>query len=128
MQTRLLKTSTAEYAPASYSGENESGVAPVGDRVLVMPDTAAEQTSGKVFLDPRTIERGTMAAETGVLIAVGDDAFSWNSDRTRPFSGRKPKAGDRVFFERYGGQLLLGKDGIMYRLCDDKVIGGIDIS
>lgn len=125
MQPKLLKTTVAEYKPAVYSGENECGWCPIGDRVLILPDEAADKTSGGVFIDPRTIERGSMAAETGVVVENGDAAFLWNSDRTRPFAGYKPQPGDRVAFERYAGQLLLGVDGRLYRVMDDRCVGSV---
>lgn len=126
MEPRLIKTQHAEYVKAEYSGTNESGVRPVGDRVLILPDESAEQTSGAVFLPQATVERGSMAAETGVLVALGDGAFVWNSDRSRPFAGTKPQVGDRIIFEKYSGQLMIGKDKRFYRLADDKVIGAVD--
>lgn len=125
MQPKLLKTTVAEYLPAVWEGKNESGWEPVGDRVIILPDVAAEQTTGKIYLDAGTRERATMAADTGLLIALGDAAFAWNSDRTRPYDGRKPKPGERVTFERYAGQLVLGDDGSVYRVCDDKCIAGV---
>lgn len=126
MQPKLIKTQHAEYVKAEYSGTNESGVRPIGDRVLILPDEAAEKTTGNVMLPQATVERGSMAAETGVLVELGDGAFVWNSDRSRPFAGTKPKVGERIIFEKYAGQLMIGKDGRFYRLADDKTIGAVD--
>ena len=50
---------------------------------------------------------------------------SWNSDRTRPFAGKKPEPGNRVVFNRYAGRVLRGTDGKMYRLMTDNCIGAI---
>lgn len=125
MQPKLLKTTLAEYTPATYNGKNESGWKPVGDRVIVLPDEASDKSSGGVFIDPRTVERGTMAAESGVIVAVGDSAFLWNQDRSRAYEGYKPQPGDRVTFERYAGQLQLGDDRKHYRIMEDRCIGGV---
>ena len=125
MEAKLLKTTVTEYAPAKYVGINLSGAIPVGDRVLVLPDMAVDKTSGNVFLPEDMVERHGMAAESGVLVAIGEGAFYWNSDRTTRWIGLKPKPGSHVAFERYAGTLIKGDDGQVYRLMDDKCIGAI---
>ena len=82
MKPKMIKTRQAEYLPAEFTGEDQAGFSPIGDRVIVLPDAIAEKTSGGVFLDEDLQERMAYAAETGVMIAVGDDAFTWNSDST----------------------------------------------
>lgn len=125
MQSKILKTGVSEYQRIEWNGANESGAKPVGDYILVMPDLASEQTAGGVFIDARTVERHALAAETGILIECGGDAFVWNADRTRQWDGAKPKPGDRVYFTRYAGQLLHGDDGRTYRVMEDKNIGAL---
>jgi chaperonin GroES len=125
MEAKLLKTTQAEYVEGQYSGKNESGYRPVGERILVLPDTGAERSSGGVFIPETVTEQQSYAAETGIIIEIGDGAFTWNADRTRPFAGTKPKPGDRVFFDRYSGGVMKGKDGRLYRTMDDKAIGAV---
>ncbi len=125
MQPKLIKTEKAEYTPGVFNDRNESGWEPQGERVLVLTDQCAEQSSGGVFLDPNTVEKMTTAAETGILVAYGPDAFVWTADRTRRRESPKPEVGSFVYIERYAGQLLLGDDGQMYRLMDDRCIGAI---
>lgn len=125
MQSKVLKQVHAEFTPAIYNGVNTSGWFPIGDYVLVRPDTVANKTSGNVELPDDIVERLELAAITGVIVECGDQAFKWNADRTRPFEGRKPKEGDRVIFEKYAGKPILGVDGAHYRIMDDKAIGGI---
>jgi chaperonin GroES len=122
MQEKLLKTTQAEYERAAYDGTNESGLTPFGDRVLVLPDSAADKSSGGIVIPDAVKEMQSYAAETGVIVAIGDGAFVWNADRTKPFSGVKPKPGDRVFFDRYSGGLARGRDGRTYRIMDDKAV------
>ena len=117
--------SMLKFEPAAWNGKNSSGYYPLGDKVLVMPDRLRERSAGGVELPPELIDRLTLAAETGMVVAVGDGAFAWNGDRITDFVGRKPKPGDRVFMERYAGQTMLGKDGQFYRLMDDRTIGAI---
>lgn len=126
MQPKLLKSSQlSEFIPAEWHGVNESGYEPVSDFVLVLPDKAAAKSSGGVELPGDIVDRHTMAAETGILIAIGPESFKWISDRTRPWEGRKPQAGDRIYMKRYSGQVLMGDDGMEYRLMEDGCIGAV---
>ena len=126
MQPKLLKTQFGEFELAAWSGKNDSGMRPISDRVLVLPDQASEKTSGGIFLDEDTIEKMSMASETGVLVELGSEAFLWNSDRRRRWEGDRPHPGQRVCFERYSGSFHRGRDGKSYRLMDDTCIGAIE--
>lgn len=126
MQAKVL-TPVGEFDAAVWQGRNTSGIQPFGDRVLVLPDQATTQTMGGLFIPPETIERIAEAAETGVLVAIGEGAWAWNGDRTRRYEGVKPAPGQRVYFERYAGGKFHGRDGLVYRLMDDKCIGGFAV-
>jgi len=125
LNPKVLSVSRVEYIPAPWSGTNKSGCTPVGDRVLILPDIAMTKSQGNVALPDEVVERMQLSASSGVIVECGDDAFVWNSDRTRPFGGYKPKPGDRVHFEKYAGKEIVGDDGAKYRICDDKAIGAI---
>ena len=125
MQPKLIRTKHGQYEPAPWNGVNESGITPFGDRVLILPDPFAPTTIGGIIFTDEQRERADMAAETGVLVAMGDDAWLWNSDRARKFEGNKPKVGQRVIFEQYAGSYQFGADGVRYRLMDDKCVGGL---
>lgn len=127
MQPKLLKAKVTPYAPARFMGQNESGIKPVGEKVLVITDQCAEKTEGGVFIDPVSAERMTMAATVGIVVEVGEDAFSILPVSRRPWIGQKPKAGDRVYIERYAGQVELGDDNQIYRLMDYTCIGALRI-
>lgn len=124
MQPRILSVRKAEYIPAPFFGNNESGCMPIGDRVLVRPDIAAS-TVGKIEIPQDVVDRAQLSGSSGVLVALGDDAFAWNMDRSRPWGGYKPVVGDRIYYDRYAGKVILGDDGVEYRLMDDKCVGGI---
>jgi len=119
-----VTTSLDKYVPAEWSGKNESGIHPIGDRVLVLPDKAAEMI-GSIAIPGSRRDIDGRAAETGVLVAIGEAAWKWNSDRSRPFDGTKPKVGQRIWFERYAGSPQRGKDGNAYILMDDKCVGAV---
>lgn len=127
MQPRLLKTIQAEYVQETFSGKNLSNWKPVGDRVLVKSDKVSAQSSGGVHLPEDMQARMNMASTTGVIIELGDDAFKWNSDRTRRFEGNVPKVGQRIVHVKYAGVEIIGADGEVYRMMDDKEIGGIQL-
>lgn len=125
MQPKLIRTDLAEYQPGVYDGENRSGITPIGDRVLVLPDQPMQQTSGGIHLPEELRERHAMAAETGVIVAMGEAAFYWNSDRTRHWEGTKPQVGDHVCMQRYSGVVFTGDDGQKYRIMDDTCIAAL---
>jgi co-chaperonin GroES (HSP10) len=127
MQQRLLKTQLAEYVPILWDGNNRSGWAPVNEKVLVLPDKASDRI-GSILVDDTTKDRHELAAESGIIIAMGDTAFKWTTDRVRPWEGDKPKVGDRIAMERYAGQLVTGDDGEVYRLMEDRCIGAIRLT
>jgi len=123
--TKPILTPLAQYVPAEWSGTNVSGILPIGDRVLILPDKAPDVSAGGIAFTQTQQDRDGLAAETGVLVAIGEAAWAWNSDRTRPYMGTKPEVGQRVWFERYAGSVQYGKDGVAYRLMDDKCVGAI---
>lgn len=121
---KVLRKGTQYLAPI-WKGENTSGCTPIGDKVLILPYLALEQTEGGVHIPNDVKERMQLSAVSGVIVALGDDSFTWSADRMRPFGGYKPQVGDHVYFERYAGAEMTGDDGIEYRLVDDKSIGAV---
>jgi chaperonin GroES len=122
MEPRLIKGLHAEYIPAKWSGQNTSGVRVVGKTVLVLMDECAPKTTGGVEIPDDTLERMSMASESGVIIACAPGAFLLNEDMT-PWSGEKPQPGDRVYVEKYAGKQVKGRDGKTYRIMDYGSIG-----
>ena len=116
---------------------NESGVYPKGNRVVVLPDVIEEKTAGGIIVVD--IEKHQMAQATGVLIAVGDDAWRDGKEVTkrmvdgqlkvveeRVWGSTHPFAaiGERVCFAKYNGMQFDGDDGKKYRLLNDQDITG----
>ena len=125
MQERLIKTMMGTFVAADWGGKNESGISPIGDNVLVMPDKAAEQSEGGIIIPEQQRERQQFAAESGVLIALGPDAYLWSSDRQRKFEGERPQPGQRVVMKRYSGISTFGADGKTYWVMSDSCIGAV---
>ena len=128
MRERIVSAENANYIVREWDGVNRSGFRPISDLVVVLPDQAAETlgTKGLVLATNSQKDTMTLATESGTLVAAGAGAFAWNSDRTRPWMGEKPKPGDRIIFARYGGRGRKGKDGIVYLFMTDNAISGIE--
>jgi chaperonin GroES len=97
---------------------NESGINPVGWRVLIKPQEVREVSKGGIILTTeKSKEREQMANTTGIVIAMGDQCYA---DEPAPWC----QVGDKVIFAKYAGLLYLGKDGQAYRMVNDKDITG----
>jgi chaperonin GroES len=125
LNQKVLPTRKVQYLPAIWQGENKSGCIPIGEKILIKPDIAVGRTAGGIEMPDDFKERMQLSAQSGVIVAVGDDAFTWNADRSRPFGGYKPKPGDRVHFEKYAGAEVEGDDGGQYRIIEDRQIGAV---
>lgn len=88
--------------------------------MIVLPDKPLVKTDSGILIPETASERHAMAAESGTLVAIGPDAFVWNSDRTRRLEGKEiPKPGDRVVMNRYAGIYMHGDDGQKYMIMVD---------
>lgn len=128
MKQRLYETPLGKFEEAQYPGSNESGYNPIGEYVLILYDKSPEKTAGGIILADTTKESNSDSSEAGVIIELGDDAFKWNYDRSRPFNGKRPEAGERIYFERYAGTIIYGKDGVKYRIMQDRCVCAISTS
>lgn len=112
--------------------QNQSGIHPALDRVLIKPDEIEQVTEGGIIIPDSVGEQHAMAQSIGVLIEAGPDAWiDWTeitrnatgdvlSIVTRGYKGPAAKPGDRVAFAKYGGLQVNGKDGQVYRLMNDE--------
>ena len=108
---------------------NESGIHPSGDRVLIRPDDVEEVTAGGIIIPGTVGELHAMAQSIGIFVEAGPDAYldyveTEESDsgkivRKRGFSKPFACSGDRVAFAKYGGLQVEGKDGKSYRIMND---------
>jgi chaperonin GroES len=124
MQSKLLKTDVASFSVANWDGSNTSGFVPMSDKVMIRPDTVDAQTRGGIALPETITERMNLSAESGIVIAMGPEAFKAGADG-RTWVGDRPEPGAHVYFERYAGQVLHGRDGVAYRIMDARCIGAL---
>lgn len=127
MTPKLVTNKETTYINPTWSGRNNSEIYPIGDAVLVVSAEASKMVGkrGLIMAPDDLVSRQSAAAETGLVVAVGDSAFSRSRDRTGPFTGRKPAPGDIIYFARYAGQTYQGADGVWYRLMSDDCIAGV---
>lgn len=97
---------------------NSSGLNPVEYKILIEPEEVEQKSAGGIVLAVSTTEKEKMAQVKGKLIAVGGNAFE-------DWAGNIPKPGDSVYFAKYAGYVIKGKDGKEYRLANDKDISAI---
>lgn len=98
---------------------NPSGINVVGPRILVLPTTIENKTASGIILSTATEnDRERMAATTGTVVDVGEDAY-W--DKKAPWC----KVGDKVTFAKYAGLLYKGREGIEYRVMKDEDVTSV---
>lgn len=115
-----------DYTPAQWPGENISGLKPFGKNLLIKVDAFASVNEAGVHFIDEHVEKMTASSTTGCIFAMGAEAFRRYDDGL-PWEGDRPEIGDRIYFERHAGQLVVGADGATYRVMDYRCIaGGID--
>lgn len=106
-------------------GINTSGLSPVEYKILIQPESVEETDevlksarAAGIALPDKATDRERMAQVRGVLVAVGGNAFEgWQAPL--------PKVGDRIYYAKYSGIMVRGKDGTELRLANDKDISAI---
>lgn len=97
---------------------------PTEFKLLVLPKKAEEKSKGGIILPDDTKDREQFAQMEGVLIAVSPLAFTYAGEAEWS-AADKPKPGDRVLFAKYAGALIRGKDGVDYRIINDKDLSAV---
>ena len=125
LSPRVVPRMQGDFIPAPWTGENPSGIEPIGKNILVRMDTFVSRfAGGKLEFISEQVDRMNLGAESGTVYAIGDQAFKHNWDHTLN-DGMKPKPGERVYCEKYAGREIMGDDGAKYRLMDDRCVAGI---
>lgn len=72
---------------------------PFGDRLLVRPDKAPEQTKGGVIIDDETREEPA----TGTVVSLGYDVIT-DPKTGQPYPKENvPQPGQRILYQKYSG-------------------------
>jgi len=98
---------------------NNSGINPMGYKVLVLPQEVKTKTPGGLFLPETKVEKDGFQRREGIIVAVSPMAFTFPD---WPGHIEKPKPGDRVMFARYQADELIGRDGQTYWIMEDRSI------
>lgn len=92
---------------------NESGIYPVGHRVLILPEQIEEKTEAGIILHTSSQKsREEMAQINGIVIELGNTCYN---DQQFPWCD----VGDKVIFGKYSGLIYDGQDGKKYRIIND---------
>ena len=118
---------TAEPKKEPLNPENIKSVVdelptPSGWRLLVLPFTPKEKTSGGIIIAQESLDRLRIATNCGYVLKIGPLAYH---DKERYPTGPWCKKGDWVIFARYAGSRLPIEGGEVRILNDDEVLGTI---
>jgi len=107
--------------------ENIQGVVndlpePCGWRLLVLPFTPKEKTSGGIIIAQESLDKARIATNCGYVLKMGPLAYM---DKEKFQTGPWCKKGDWVIFARYAGSRLPIEGGEIRLLNDDEVLGTI---
>ncbi len=99
---------------------NESGIIPLGHRLVVLPDSVEEKTESGLVLVRETTGREEMAQVRGVVVSVGDGCWADTPSKAWCVEG------DRVVFGKYAGIKIIGADKQAYRILNDLDVIGLE--
>jgi len=99
--------------------ENTSGIVPVEDKLLLLPDEPAEVIRG-IVKPQNVVEQERMAQVRALLIATGGNCFE-------DWDGPIPVLWNRVMAVKYAGIFgIKGADGRTYQICTARDIVAIE--
>jgi len=100
---------------------NDSGIHPVGHRILILPTQVEEKTESGIILGTNSqMDREALGNTKGYVVEMGNTCYA---DQPSPWC----TVGDYVSFGRYSGLIDTGKDELKYRIISDlDVVSVID--
>ncbi len=106
---------------------NDSGIAPLDKRILILADPIKDKTEGGVWLPDQERDKQKFAQTKATVIQIGDMAWAEAKFDAKQFSiaARFPEAGSRVLVGRYTGDVHKGLDGKDYTIINDTDIIGL---
>jgi co-chaperonin GroES (HSP10) len=96
---------------------------PTGWRILILPHQGRGKTKGGVILSDKTVQETQIAANVGLVLEVGPDAYN---DESRFPNGAWCKKDDWVIFAKYAGSRLNIEGGELRLLNDDEILGVVE--
>ena len=95
---------------------------PSGWRLLVLPFTPKDKTSGGLIISQESLDKARIATNCGYVLKIGPLAYL---DKEKYPTGPWCKEKDWVIFARYAGSRLPIEGGEVRLLNDDEVLGTI---
>jgi len=108
--------------PENIQGVVDDLPEPCGWRLLVLPFTPKEKTSGGIIIAQESLDKARIATNCGYVLKMGPLAYK---DKEKFETGPWCKKGDWVIFARYAGSRLPIEGGEIRLLNDDEVLGTI---
>ena len=116
------KNKTEPLNPENIKSVVDELPTPSGWRLLVLPFTPKEKTSGGIIISQESLDRLRIATNCGYVLKIGPLAYH---DKEKYPTGPWCKKGDWVIFARYAGSRLPIEGGEVRLLNDDEVLGTI---
>ena len=116
------KNKTEPLNPENIKSVVDELPTPSGWRLLVLPFTPKEKTSGGIIISQESLDRLRIATNCGYVLKIGPLAYY---DKEKYPTGAWCKEGDWVIFARYAGSRLPIEGGEVRILNDDEVLGTI---
>ena len=121
------ETKTSEPTREPLNPDNIKAVVdelptPSGWRILVLPFTPKEKTTGGIIIAQESLDRLRIATNCGYVLKIGPLAYF---DKEKYPTGPWCKEKDWVIFARYAGSRLPIEGGEVRILNDDEVLGTI---
>ena len=114
------KTKSEPLNPENIKSVVDELPTPSGWRLLVLPFTPKEKTSGGIIISQESLDRLRIATNCGYVLKIGPLAYY---DKEKYPTGPWCKKGDWVIFARYAGSRLPIEGGEVRILNDDEVLG-----
>ena len=116
------KNKTEPLNPENIKSVVDELPTPSGWRLLVLPFTPKEKTSGGIIISQESLDRLRIATNCGYVLKIGPLAYL---DKEKYPTGPWCKEKDWVIFARYAGSRLPIEGGEVRLLNDDEVLGTI---
>lgn len=101
---------------------NNTGIIPVGFKVLIQLEELEETTKGGIILPSKMLETEQGGHQIAIILDHGPAAFTIGAGDLPREWDITPKVGAKVILNRYAGIPVETKDKKEYRLINDKEI------